>query len=1156
MRGCQEIEDVRAAMSKIKKIIIWLVRILVVFTVLVVLAMVLSSRLINLEVVRNQIEDKISHDVGADIKYRQMVLSYFPRPHVVIHKAEVRIPDSFTIKVHRMRFYPKIWPLLRGQLQVASVRLEYADYFMKLPQISDTAPLPEDIVSLDSIVKEVANAVKSLPEFNLPDIKLHLEYGKVNLVDPFGRKFKLSEVQADYFSSPDKLDFSIKCKSNLWDQIDINGFLNPTDFKGRGKIQLSRVRPQTLLAYLMPDSKLQVIDTRANLRIDFESQGAGSLTADFDGAIPFLALGHNKQKLAFKGGRFKGRIGVGDRAIEVKITELGLDDPQLTATGMFSYNKDQDDIRLAINGTEIDADSVRQMALALAGESETIRDIFDIIRGGHVPRVSMEVQGHSMAELGELDNMVIKGRMTQGKIFIPGVELDLEDVNGDAVISEGILNGDNLQARMEKTRGQDGTLRLGLNEEISPFQLKIDVNADLAQLPPVLSRIVDDADFINELAKIKDVKGSASGILILGDDLKSLGATVKVSKAELSARYDRIPYPIRLEGGHFFYDGYRIDVDKFNAHIGNSTLNQFSCAINWSGAPTLDFKTQSATLNLEELYAWLLSFEKYQQNMKYIRSLDGNAAVEELSIKGPFFNPQDWHFISRGTLNNLKVSSKQLPRPLSIDRGQFSWSPAVFALTDIDASLGKSTIVQLSARFELDKLSSFDLQSKSVNLFAGEIYPWLSSIERFNPALEDFKVNSGNLGLHDLVLSGPVHQPDRWQYQVDGDMQNLAVNSDAFGGPVTVDKGTFELTTELITDEPRRKIKFAKTNLTWGKSQLVFNGEIELKEKDILLGSTISADTIDWTQIESFLDYIKKREARPARPARDGHVLGTLKVLTDKFNYDSYSVQPLQAEISFNPEKVIIAILQASVCSINFRGLLTVYEQTLEIYLVPTAVDQNLAPAASCITGQKEMATGKYNLSGELLSKSKPEAFVQSLRGNVAFSAREGRIYRFGLLAKILSILNLTEIYRGEVPDLTGEGFAYRSMAANAQIKGGKLIMQECSIDGVSMGIACEGNIDFAEKKMDLTVLVAPFKTVDRIVDFIPLVGHILGGKLISIPFKAKGDLKDPDVTPLPPMAVGSGVLGILERTLKLPITIIQPIFPGGKTKKKEPQKP
>ncbi len=106
------------------------------------------------------------------------------------------------------------------------------------------------------------------------------------------------------------------------------------------------------------------------------------------------------------------------------------------------------------------------------------------------------------------------------------------------------------------------------------------------------------------------------------------------------------------------------------------------------------------------------------------------------------------------------------------------------------------------------------------------------------------------------------------------------------------------------------------------------------------------------------------------------------------------------------------------------------------------------------------------------------------------------------------------------------------------------------------MGIACEGNIDLVDSKMDLTILLAPFKTADRIVDFLPLVGHVLGGKLISIPFRVKGDLKDPDVIPLHPAAVGSGVLGILERILKLPIAIIQPVFSGGKKKELIIKKP
>ena len=211
-----------------------------------------------------------------------------------------------------------------------------------------------------------------------------------------------------------------------------------------------------------------------------------------------------------------------------------------------------------------------------------------------------------------------------------------------------------------------------------------------------------------------------------------------------------------------------------------------------------------------------------------------------------------------------------------------------------------------------------------------------------------------------------------------------------------------------------------------------------------------------------------------------------------------------------------------------------------------------LTPAVACITDQRHLATGRFNLDGQLRSKSKPDEFLRSLSGEVAFSAAEGRIYRFGLLAKILSILNVTEIYRGEIPDLTGEGFAYHGMTISANLEGGKLIMQECLIDGVSMGIACEGNVDLLEKKIDLIILVAPFKTLDRLVKVLPLIKHILGGKLISIPFRAKGDITDPDVIPLHPTAVGSGVLGILERTIKLPVTIMQPIFSSGKNTKKD----
>jgi hypothetical protein len=46
---------------------------------------------------------------------------------------------------------------------------------------------------------------------------------------------------------------------------------------------------------------------------------------------------------------------------------------------------------------------------------------------------------------------------------------------------------------------------------------------------------------------------------------------------------------------------------------------------------------------------------------------------------------------------------------------------------------------------------------------------------------------------------------------------------------------------------------------------------------------------------------------------------------------------------------------------------------------------------------------------------------------------------------------------------------------------------------------------------------------------------------------KLEGPMGNPKVTPLPPGAVGEGLVGIMKRTLQLPVDIIQPIIPDKK---------
>jgi hypothetical protein len=47
----------------------------------------------------------------------------------------------------------------------------------------------------------------------------------------------------------------------------------------------------------------------------------------------------------------------------------------------------------------------------------------------------------------------------------------------------------------------------------------------------------------------------------------------------------------------------------------------------------------------------------------------------------------------------------------------------------------------------------------------------------------------------------------------------------------------------------------------------------------------------------------------------------------------------------------------------------------------------------------------------------------------------------------------------------------------------------------------------------------------------------------VSIPVKVTGNIADPTVVPLSPAAVGSELVGYMERVFKLPFKVIQPLM-------------
>ena len=342
------------------------------------------------------------------------------------------------------------------------------------------------------------------------------------------------------------------------------------------------------------------------------------------------------------------------------------------------------------------------------------------------------------------------------------------------------------------------------------------------------------------------------------------------------------------------------------------------------------------------------------------------------------------------------------------------------------------------------------------------------------------------------------------------------------------------------------QVKSAKLALADNSFDL--KGNVNLSAAAPILDMELFANDLNLDQLKQDLDNnTKKSHNQTAEKSWAYPIRGMVKVKIENLTYNALTWKPFEADIRFNDKAAAVSITDANVCGITTLGILKITPQEITIDLKPSAQNQELNPSIRCLSDKSAKIIGNFNLEGNIKAKGTAQTLKQNINGDLKLYASKGRFHAgrsLRILIKIFSILDVTEIFKGKLSNPETDGFAYNSIRAKADIKNGKLVLNELIIDGSSMNIVCQGYIDVVNKRMDVTALVAPLKTIDFFIKKTPLIRDILGDSLISIPVGIKGHLENPRVTTLPPSKVGSGLLDIVKRTLQLPVKIIQPIPP------------
>jgi hypothetical protein len=978
---------------------------------------VFGSHLLNLESVKERIVARLSATLGGQLTYHRTEIVFFPRPHAIIHGTRLSVPGRLEGSLHKITAYPQILPLSHGRIRFSRIDLEAPRFHLNSlsPAAGEgNASNP----STEATIRAMVAATAMHPLLETPGLRVRIISGRFDIGPPEHPSYHFEGIHARLRRTIERIHLKLACRSKLWEQLVVVGQLAPATLQGYATAQIKGFQPHRLPAAGLIDSKIRLTESQLDLNVNVDVRASEDLRIDLKGIQPEFHLMRGGENVTISGQRVEAVLRRDAGHWSVGLSVLELDRPRLRLSGNALVNRLVPEFNLELSAVGVDVDPLRRTALTLAGDNPSVRDVFDVIRGGRVPVVTVSAAGGGFRDLNKLESYLIKGRMADGRIYIPGAELDLTEVRGRATIVDGLLRGNQLHARLDESTGSDGSLLLGLLGATAPFHLDIQTHADVARLQPVLMRLVGGKKFQDELNRIRKVSGRAVGRLILGERLDEIQATAVVSSAELRAEYGRIPYPIRIRGGRYILNQSELAVENIQARIGDSLFSDLSMKFGWEADAELHVAASDSHVLLAEINTWLATLHHFRPFQNHFAVREGIAHIDDFELRGPLRDMANWRCTVAGRLEQFEIETPHVSKSLAVSE------------------------------------SRFDLR-------------------------------------------------------VDGNR--------------------------------RSDILLSATRMHWHDSNLDIGGWVHLSQRGIEVDLQLNLDRLSWQRVR---EVIAARDSvrRDGGPDALQSFGGTLNVKVERMKIDRWTLTPVQASIYVKTGELFVDVTEAAICGISVPGVLNVSPPELTFHFQPRSSHSPTAPTLVCFGGNDDVITGTFDLTGQLHVDVIEKSLLESLQGEVGVEMHSGRIHRYGVLGKILAVLNVTEIFKGKLPDLVGKGFAYETVKIRGHLDRGTFILDEAVIDGASMTVGYKGRIDLVHRTLDLAVLVAPFKTIDSIIAHIPLIRELFGGQLISIPFLVQGTWQDFEVQPMAVSQADTGLLGMLNKVLKAPTLLFQPM--------------
>ena len=1095
-----------------------------------VLAVVLlGPALVDRPAVQAEIQQRLSKALQGQVTWEALDVALFPAPHGELRKLRVEVPGKLGASADQVNVYLRLWPLLLGRAEISSLSVQKPTIRVQ-PGEGKESDAPFD--ALAAYRQAMEPLARVLREF-APDTAFKLEQAAFEV----GTSVALRELRADVRTDGNGVALEVDTASNLWRRLTAQARVEYSDLSARADITLDG---------LAPDKEIPPAALRAKLRTD----GKSAIECEFDGAVGSVAKAKGKLVLpAGKPPELAAHLEAPDLAQALafgKSKVTGLDAIE-AASGALAANaavslapqweatidlvKSDAAIKLAELPWPI---SPRLARVVITPEQVRIAGLRGTVGESELSDAAAQVELGKNARLS-----AASGRATlKLEQWLPWLKakLPLEEIASVSGTAEVTLQ--RLALRFDKPEAAD------YDAIVTPRA----VSATLKALPAAVSVASGAIHVDPKRVRVTGLNGSMGKSSFSGAALQvELGKAARISSASARATLQLEQLLPWLKA--------KVPLEEISSLSGTAEMALNRLALRFDNPAAADYDVAVTPRGVSAVLKALPAAVTADGGS--VRAGPKQATLENVGVA----------MLDAGARVSGSIGIAKPAVELALAEGVAGEKIVQWALQrgEVPARFEPKTPLRFSAKrvawaqqgtLEADARVDFDGGPQVALALASK--PKLLELPRI--AIKD--------AASDAVLGASIAE-DLVRANFSGTLQGRSIAAMLRRpGPETASgsaQGKLALT--LDRKQPRRtiaegRLRVEALDLSWlaGKRALVerfdftaeaasarvvearfsleeqhfdLKGSAERTEQGPVIDARLESPGVDLVRL---LPEPKKEEKKENASVWPLPVTGRIEVRTGFVQYKEYRIEPFEGRLLLERERARLEVQAARMCGVSFPMELEAVPEKVTAAAHISMKGQPLEKSVPCLTGGAVELTGDADLTAELKTEGRRPNLAQNLTGTVQAVSRNGNVKKFALIGSILSMRNLASVNKMEQG-----GFPYRSMTAKGHFQRGNFVLEEGFFDSSAVRLAAHGDIDLQGPGSKLTVLVGLLTNVDRVTGAIPIVGYVFGGSMTALPVSVTGDIRNPLVVPLGPRAITDSLLGIFERTLKLPGKLVVP---------------